>query len=120
MRVGRHLHSDYLPRLDVNDDAFDPEDLIVARKRILPGLEFGMSHLRPDEIHIARSARVMLESGDLFRIRRPDNDRPVTPGPPGVVGCIAVILHAIRRELPLLAIGDLFYPEVIVADERGK
>ena len=71
------------------------------------------------EVHLAVFALVLLEGGDLFGVGRPDEDGVVAHLPSGVVGGVAEVLDAVGGELGLFAGGDVAYPEVVVADERG-
>src|ERR1700759_174672 len=41
-------------------------------------------------------------------------------GPTGIVGRVAVVFNAVRSELALLASRFHAYPQIVVANERGK
>ena len=105
MRVRRHLQTDDPRGIDIDDDALNLEDLVVAGQRILPRFELRMADGGVHQIHLADAAAVVLKCRDLFRIRRPEQNRPIAAGPAGVVGCVAKIFHAVLRELRLLAGG---------------
>ncbi len=78
-----------------------------------------MADARVDQIHLADVALVLLKRRDFLRVRRPHEDWPIAASPSGVVGGIAEILHAVLRQLRLLAGCDIAHPEVPVANERG-
>ena len=108
-----------LAGVDVDDDAMQHRDDRVAGQRILPCLERRMSDLGLDEEHVADLALVLLRRGDLLRVGRPEQHRAIAARPTGVVGGVAEILHAVRRELAFLAARDIANPEIPVANERG-
>src|SRR5687768_17951390 len=56
-------------REDVDDHAADAEDHRVARERILPDLGPGYADIGRREHHVADAAAVVLEGGDLLRVR---------------------------------------------------
>ena len=56
---------------------------------------FGWPTRGVHQIHLADAALVLLKGRDLFRIGRPEQDRPVAVRPAGVVGGVAEILHAV-------------------------
>src|SRR5690606_30311610 len=115
--VRRHLQAHDLARGDVDDHAFDHGDVFVADQRVLPALHLRMPDHGLHQHHVAGLALVLLEGGDLRGIRRPDQDRAVAVGPAGVVGGVAVVGGAVRRELGLGAGFDVPDPQVPVADE---
>ena len=119
MLVGRRLEADHALRLHVDHHTLDHRHHAVARQRILPRLERRAPDPRVHEVHLAHAALVLLEGGDLARVGRPLHHRAVAVAPAGVVGRIAVVLHAVGRELGLLTRGHVAHPEVPVADERG-
>ena len=119
MLVGIHLESDHLRGIHVDDDPLDHRHHVVTREWILPGLQLWMARLGADEIHFADLALVLLERRDLLRVGRPHHDWPVAAGPPGVVGRVSEILHAVRRQRGFLAGGGVADPEVPIADEDG-
>src|SRR5207237_491065 len=100
-------------------DALDHENLRVAGQRILPGFEPRMADAGADEIHLSGAALVLLEGRNLLRIGRPEEDRVAAVNPAGVVGRVAILFHAVFRQLRLLACRRVAHPEVVVADERG-
>ncbi len=61
----------------------------------------------------------MLEGGDLLRVGRPEQNRPVTLGPSGVVGGVSEVLDTIGGDLGLFSILGVADPEVVVTDEGG-
>src|SRR5215475_13305190 len=78
-----------------------------------------MADLRRYEVHIPRSSRIVLEGGDLFRVRRPDKDWPIAFSPTRVIGGVAEVRNAVGGELLLLAGCGVPDPQVVVADKRG-
>src|SRR5271170_8012641 len=70
-----------------------------------------------NQIHLARFALVLLKGGNLLRIRRPQQDGVVGLLPPGVVGRVTVVLHAIGGELYLLPGGHISHPQVKIANK---
>src|SRR2546422_4811943 len=119
MLVGLHLQARDAAAVHVDDDALDHRDDLVAGQRILPRLQRRMADLRVDEVHLADVALVLLEGRDLFRVRRPDENRAIAFRPAGVVGGVAEVLHAVGRERGFLAAGDVADPQIPVANERG-
>ena len=91
----------------------------VARQRILPCAELGVSDLGLHEIHLADVALILLERGQLLGVGRPGKNRAIGVHPAGVVGGVAEVFHAIGGDLRLLIGHDIAHPEVPVADERG-
>src|SRR6267378_2979168 len=78
-----------------------------------------MSHLRADEIHLADTALVLLESGDLPRVRRPEKDRIIAANPAGVVRRVAKLFGAVSGELPLSSARHITNPKVVSTNERS-
>src|SRR5215467_4120812 len=78
-----------------------------------------MSDLRGYEIHIPGASRIVLEGGDLCRVRRPDKDRPIAFRPTRVIGGVSEVRNAVGGELLLLAGCGVPDPQVVVADKRG-
>ena len=115
--VRRHLQTSDAGAIDINDDPFDHEDLVVSRQGVLPGFELWMPHSGIHQIHLAGAAAVVLKRCDLFRIGGPEQNRPIALDPTGIVGGVAEVLDATGCELRLLPAGDLPNPEVVVADE---
>jgi TolB protein len=56
-------------RLDVGDHPLDGEDRAIAGQRILEGFELRVSHAGAHEIHHPGRPAVVLERGDLLRVR---------------------------------------------------
>ena len=112
-----HLEADDLRAVDLDHDALDHRDVLVAGQRILPGPQRRMPGGGVDEIHVAGLALILLEGGDLLRIGRPLEHRPIAADPAGVVGGVAVVLDAVGRELLVRAGRHVANPEVVVADE---
>ena len=73
--------------------------MVVAGQRVLPGVERRMRRDGVDQVHLAGLALVLAEGRDLLRVGRPGHDRPIAEAPAGVVGGVAVVLHAVGREL---------------------
>src|SRR5579871_3321094 len=117
--IRRHLEANDFGGVDVDNDALDHGHVFVAYEGILPRFELRMTVRDGDEVHLAIFALVLLEGGDLLRVRRPDEDGAIALLPTGVVGGVAVVLDAVGGELRLFAGGDVAHPEVVVADERG-
>ncbi len=117
--VGRHLEPDDLSGIDLDADALNHRDRVVARQRILPRLQRRMPGVRVDEVHLADASLILLERRDLLRVRRPDEDRPIAARPSGVVRRVAEILHAVRGHGRLPAARDVAQPQIPIADERG-
>src|SRR5213076_3205084 len=84
--VRRHLKSNESRWIDPDDHALDSEDHAVAGQRILPGLQLRRADVRRDEIHLARTARVMLEGRDAPRVSGPAQYGVVALDPSGVTG----------------------------------
>ena len=78
-----------------------------------------MASLGAHEIHFPDLALVLLERRDLLRVGRPHDDWPIALGPPGVVGRVSEILHAVSRQRGFPAGGGVADPEVPLADENG-
>src|SRR4051794_3859195 len=76
-----------------------------------------MADLGLDQIHLADAALILLEGGDALGVRRPDEDGAIALGPAGIVGGVAEVLDAVRRELRLAIGVERANPEVVVADE---
>ena len=79
-----------------------------------------MPDARLDQVHVADVALVLLEGRDLPRVGRPEENRPVAPGPARVVGGVAEVLHAVGGELPLGAGREIADPEILVPDEGAQ
>jgi len=118
MLVGRHLQPDHTAPIDVDDDALNGRDRFVARQRVFPRFQMRVPDARVDEIHLADVSLILLEGGDLFRIRRPEDDRPVAVAPAGIVGRVAEVLDAVRCERRFGARRHVAHPQVVVADEH--
>jgi hypothetical protein len=103
----------------VDDHAVERGQGLIPCQRVLPGLQFGVAHAGVDEIHLADVAFVLLERGDLLRVRRPAHDRTIASRPAGIVGGVAEVLDAVPGQLHFLAGRDVAYPEIPVANERG-
>src|SRR5688500_20340552 len=73
-----------------------------------------------DEIHLAGLALILFEGGDLLRVGRPGQYRPIAEPPAGVVGGVAVVLHAVGGQLFFGSGGQFADPEVPVTDECGE
>ncbi len=73
-----------------------------------------------DQVHFAGLALVLAEGRDLFRIGRPGEHRAIAEAPAGVVGGVAIILHAVGGELRVGAAVDVADPQVVIAHERGE
>ena len=99
MLVGRHLQADDARAVDIDDDALDGGDHVVAGQRILPRAQRRVADLGFHQVHFADAALVLLEGGDLLGIGRPEDDGAVAAGPAGVVGGVAEILDAVGGEL---------------------
>src|SRR2546422_8558880 len=72
-----------------------------------------------NQIHFTDTATVMLKRCDFFRIRRPEQDRTIAPGPAGIVGRVAKIFNPILRELNFPSRSYVTNPKVEIADECG-
>ena len=117
--VRGRLQPHHVRVVHVDDHAFDHGHVLVPRQRIFPGAQIGVSVARIDQVHLSGLALVLLKRGQLFRIRRPQHDGPLTAGPSGVVRGIAEIFDCVLGKLRLLAGGNLAHPKVEVADEGG-
>ena len=117
--VGGHLKPRDGRRIDVDDDALDRRDDAVTGERIGPRRQHRMPGVRVDQVHHPHAALVLLEGRDLPRVGRPHHDRAVRVLPARIVRRIAEALHAVLRELRLLAGGDVLHPEVEVLDVDG-
>ena len=113
----RKLQAYHLMGGDVDDHRLDHEHLCISRHGVFPLLEPRVSQLRTHELHICHVALVLLISGDLGRVRRPIEHRPVGVQPARVVSGVTEILAAIGGELGLLAGGRIAHPQVPVANE---
>ena len=74
MLIGGHLEPHDFARIHVDDDALDHGDILVAHERILPRLKLGMRVGHGDQVHLAGVALILLEGGNLRRIRRPEQN----------------------------------------------
>src|SRR6185503_16828323 len=74
---------------------------------------------RLDQEHVADFPFVLLLRRDLFRVRRPEQNRAFAARPAGIVRRVAEIFLAVFGELTLLTARDVANPEVPVANERG-
>src|SRR4029079_18971815 len=108
-----------LSGVDVDDDALEHRDHAIAGERVLPRLERRMPDLGLDEIHVAHFALFVRRGGDLLGIGRPEQNRPITAGPAGVVRRVAEVLGAFGRELLLVTGCHVADPEIPIANERG-
>ena len=104
---------------EVDDDAADVENSAVTGQRILPLLQLRRTDSGPHQVHVVHAARIVLERGELARIGRPGDHRPVAVRPAGVVGGVAEILDAVGGELHLAAGRQLGRPQVGVTDGDG-
>lgn len=77
VRVGRHLQAHYLRAVQVDHHAVDAEDQAVARQWVFPGFQFGVADVGGGQVHFAHATPVVLKGGDLFRVGRPEQHRPV-------------------------------------------
>ena len=120
VEVRRRQQARHLARVDVDDDAADHRDVRIAGQRILPGAQDGVAAVdrRLDQVHVADLALVLLLRRDLLAVGRPRQRRRGAGGPSGVARRVAEVLHAVGRELALLAGGDVAHPEIPVADEE--
>ena len=100
-------------------DAGDHRDVRIAGERILPRAQHRMAAVdrRLDEVHVADLPLVLLLRRDLLAVGRPRQRRRRARRPAGVARRVAEVLHAVGRELALLAGGDVAHPEIPVADE---
>src|SRR6185437_10104570 len=123
MLIRRHLQADHAGGLSadgkINDDALNGGDDLIAWKRINLGGQGGMADHHRNQVELADAALVLLESGDLGRVRRPEYDGAVARGPAGVVGGVAEILDAVAGELRFLVGAEVAHPQVPVLDEHG-
>ncbi len=120
--VRRHAQADDAAArggVEVDDHALDHRHHAIAGQRVLPRVESRVTDRRVHDVHLAHVALVLLERGDLAGIRRPQHDRAVAARPAGVVRRVAVVLHAVGRELRVLAGREVAHPQVPVADEGG-
>src|SRR6185436_6263365 len=76
-----------------------------------------MAGARVDQVHVARSTLVLLEGRNFFRIRRPNEHRPIAVRPAGVVCRVAKGFHAISRKLGVFSGRNVAHPEVVIANE---
>src|SRR5207302_5861362 len=72
------------------------------------------------QVHLAHAALVLLEGGDLLRVRRPKQDWTVAVDPAGVVGGVAEIFYAVGSKLGLLGGGNVAHPEIEIANECSE
>src|SRR5580700_9587489 len=101
----------------VDDHPLDGGDHVIAGKRVLPLPQRRVAYLGIHQEHLADAALVLLEGGDLLRVRRPEDDGPLAPGPAGVVGGVTEVLDTILGELRLFAGGHVAIPQVVFANE---
>jgi hypothetical protein len=93
------------------------DDLFVTDERVFPRVRPGVADLRRRRREVGHRALILLEGRDLLRVGRPDHDRLIRMFPAGIVRCVAEILDAIGRQLPLRAGVDVAYPQIPVAQE---
>ena len=118
--IRTHLQAHGRRRVDIDDHALDHRDVGITGQRVLPGQQRRMADGGVDEIHLAGLALILLEGGDLLRVGRPRQHRPIAEAPAGVVGGVAVVLHAVGGQLFFGSGGQLADPEVPVTDECGE
>jgi hypothetical protein len=109
-----HLEPCHSWIINIDDHPLNRRHNRITGQRIFPRLKLGVADVSRDEIHIACSSLVLLKGRDLFRIRRPNQYRPVAVYPTGVVRRVAKILNAIGRQLCFLAGRHILDPQIIV------
>jgi hypothetical protein len=119
MLVLIHLEANHFRAVDVDDDALDHRDELVARKRILPCAQRRMPRGRVHEIHLTGLALILLEGRDLLRVRRPLEHRAIAADSSRRCRCVPVIFHAVGRELLVRSRGQVPDPQVPVLDVRA-
>ncbi len=117
--VGRQLQTHHARAIQIDGDALDRGDHIIARQRVLPRLQRGVPHLGFHQVHFAHSALILLECGDTLGIGRPQYYRPVAARPSGVVCGIAKVLDAVGGERRFLTGGGVAHPQIGIAYEGG-
>ena len=110
MLVGRQLQAHHARTIQVDGDALDGGDHVVAGQRVLPCPQRRVAHLGFHQVHFADAALILLEGGDALGIGRPQYDGPVAAGPTGIVGGVAEIFDAVRGERSLLIGGRVAHP----------
>src|SRR5580700_6386106 len=116
-RVARlYPHADAAP-FHINNDPMDLRNHIITRHRVFPGFELRMPRSCADEIGLRDAALILLEGGDPLGIRRPKKHGSRGRHPPGIVGGVTKILHAITRHLDFVAGLHLANPQVEIANE---
>src|SRR5581483_2465086 len=107
MLIGRHLEPHHARTINFDDHPLNGCDNFITWKRILPGLQRRMAKLGFHQVHLAYATLVLLESSNLLRVRRPEQNRAVAVDPASVVGSIAEIFYAVGSKLRFLAGSDV-------------
>ena len=112
VKVGAVEQARHLAGVDVDDDAADHRDDGIAGQRVFPRAEHRMAAVdrRLDQVHVADIPLVLLLRRDLFAVGRPRERRRGARRPAGIARRVAEVLHAVGRELALLAGGDVAAP----------
>src|SRR3954470_17668683 len=119
MLVRRKLKSNNAFVVDIDNHPLDGRHSLVASQGIFPRFEFRVPDVGAYQVHLADAALVLLKRRDLFRIRRPDEDRAVAPNPAGVIGGVTEILDTVHGQLCFGICYRIANPKIVVAYESG-